>query len=97
MGPIGPISCDRPYGFDGIDHDRPYGAYGIDFDDVSKPLGTTPFDSSSMVTRAMRTPPIEQSNNPNNRTIAQRILNEDGKAPLTDRLRKIVLTDRVLG
>ena len=74
MGPIGPISCDRPYGFDGIDHDRPYGAYGIDFDDVSKPLGTTPFDSSSMVTRAMRNPPI--------RTIAQRILNEDGKATL---------------
>ena len=45
---MGPISCDRSDGFDGIDHDRSSGSYGIDFDDASKSLGTEPFGSSSM-------------------------------------------------
>ena len=48
MGPMGPISCDRSYGFDRIDHDRSSGSDGIDFDDASKSLGTGPFGASSM-------------------------------------------------
>ena len=37
MGPIGPISCDRSYGID-----------GIDFDNGAKSVGTEPFGTSSM-------------------------------------------------
>ena len=48
MGRMGPISCDRSYGFDRIDHDRSYRFNGIDFDDASKSLGTETFGASSM-------------------------------------------------